>query len=314
MIVTQNVTKFFGRFQALKNISFEISKGEIVGCLGQNGAGKTTLMRLLTSYLPATSGKVLIGGIDVSKNSLSIRRKIGYLPETPPLYVDMTVREYLKFAAQLKDVPLRQQRNQVDRVSEECHLKEVENKTLGILSKGFKQRVGIAQAIIHDPDVLILDEPTSGLDPIQILQVRQLIQSLKSQRTVLLSTHILSEIEQIAQRVLIIKNGEILADASMENLLNGPDVQKKVVIRVRGDKRLIEKVLQGTHDLKKIRMDSSEDIHCIELEKTGASEPTSGLCEKVLKTGCQILEIKELRPSLVDVFLRLHSSGAKESQ
>ena len=314
MIVTQNVTKSFGRFQALKNISFEINKGEIVGCLGQNGAGKTTLMRLLTSYLPATSGKITIGGVDVSKNSLSIRRKIGYLPETPPLYVDMTVREYLKFAAQLKDVPSRQQRKQVDRVSEECHLKEVENKTLGILSKGFKQRVGIAQAIIHDPDVLILDEPTSGLDPIQILQVRQLIQSLKSQRTVLLSTHILSEIEQIAQRVLIIKNGEILADASMENLLNGPDVQKKVVIRVRGDKRLIEKVLQGTHDLKKIRMDSSEDIHCIELEKTGASEPTSGLCEKVLKTGCQILEIKELKPSLEDVFLRLHSSGAKESQ
>ena len=128
MIVTQNVTKYFGRFQALKNISFEIRKGEIVGCLGQNGAGKTTLMRLLTSYLPATSGKVFIGGMDVSKNSLSIRRKIGYLPETPPLYVHMTVRGYLQFAAQLKDVPYRQQRNQIDRVMEECHLKEIENK------------------------------------------------------------------------------------------------------------------------------------------------------------------------------------------
>ena len=314
MIVTQNVTKYFGKFQALKNISFEISKGEIVGCLGQNGAGKTTLMRLLTSYLPATSGKILIGGIDVSKNSLSIRRKIGYLPETPPLYVNMTVRGYLKFAARLKDVPSRQQCIQVDRVTEECHLKEVENKTIRILSKGFRQRVGIAQAIINDPDVLILDEPTSGLDPIQILQVRQLIQNLRSQRTVLLSTHILSEIEQIAQRVLIIRNGEILADASMEDLLSGSDMRKKVVVRVRGDKPLIEKILQGINNLKQIRMDSSEDIHCIELEKTGSGEQTSALCEQVLKAGCQILEIKELKPTLENVFLSLHSSGAKESQ
>jgi len=314
MIVTQNVTKLFGRFQALRNISFEINKGEIVGCLGQNGAGKTTLMRLLTSYLPATSGKVLIGGMDVSKHSLSIRRKIGYLPETPPLYLNMTVRGYLKFAAQLKDVPPRQQRSQVDRVLGECHLKEVENKTLGILSKGFKQRVGIAQAIINDPELLILDEPTSGLDPIQILQVRQLIQSLKSKRTVLLSTHILSEIEQIAQRVLIIKNGEIIADESVENLLNGPGGRKKVLVRVRCDKQLIERVLQGINDLKLVCMDSTEDIHRIELEKTGVGEPVSRLCEKALKAGCQILEIQELKPNLEDLFLRLHSSGTKETQ
>lgn len=313
MIIAQNVTKFFGRFQALKNISFEISKGEIVGCLGQNGSGKTTLMRLLTSYLPPTSGEIAIGGMDVSRNSLAIRRRIGYLPETPPLYVDMTVRGYLKFAARLKDVPLRQQRSQVDRVMGECHLKEVENKTIGILSKGFKQRVGIAQAIINDPDVLILDEPTSGLDPIQILQVRQLIQNLRFQRTVLLSTHILSEIEQIAQRVLIIRNGEILEDASMEDLLSKPDLRKKVVVRVKGDKLLIEKALQGINNLKQVRVDSLGDIHCIEFEKTSPGEPTSALCEEVLKAGCQILEIKELKPNLEDVFLRLHSSGAKDS-
>lgn len=313
MIIAQNVTKFFGRFQALKNISFEISKGEIVGCLGQNGSGKTTLMRLLTSYLPPTSGEIAIGGMDVSRNSLAIRRKIGYLPETPPLYVDMTVRGYLKFAARLKDVPLRQQRTQVDRVMGECHLKEVENKTIGILSKGFKQRVGIAQAIINDPDVLILDEPTSGLDPIQILQVRQLIQNLRFQRTVLLSTHILSEIEQIAQRVLIIRNGEILEDASMEDLLSKPDLRKKVVVRVKGDKLLIEKALQGINNLKQVRVDSLGDIHCIELEKTSPGEHTSALCEEVLKAGCQILEIKELKPNLEDVFLSLHSSGVKDS-
>jgi len=312
MIVAKNVTKFFGRFQALKNISFEIGKGEIVGCLGQNGSGKTTLMRLLTSYLPPTSGEIAIGGMNVSRNSLSIRRKIGYLPETPPLYVDMTVRGYLKFAARLKEVPSRQQRMQVDRVIGECHLQEVESKTIGILSKGFKQRVGIAQAIINDPEVLILDEPTSGLDPIQILQVRQLIQNLRFERTVLLSTHILSEIEQIAQRVLIIRNGEIVADASLEDLVNKLNMPKKVVVRVRGNKQLIEKVFQGIHHLKQIRVDSSGDIHCIELETTKAGERTSAYCEEVLKAGCQILEIKELKPNLEDVFLGLHSSEAQE--
>ncbi len=176
-------------------------------------------MRILTSYLPATSGKVIIAGQDISKNSLAIRKKIGYLPETPPLYSNMTVRDYLKFAAQLKDVPAKQQRGQIDKVLDECSLKSVQYKTIGILSKGYKQRVGIAQAIVHNPEVLILDEPTIGLDPVQIIQVRNLIKSLEYKRTVILSTHILSEIQQIAQRVLIIKFGEIIVDESLENLL-----------------------------------------------------------------------------------------------
>ena len=219
MIITQNITKYFGGFQALKDVSFTIGKGEIVGFLGQNGAGKTTLMRILTSYLPATAGEVIIGGKNVAKDSLAVRRKIGYLPETPPLYPDMTVKDYLLFAAQLKDVPPKQQYFQVDKVLEECNLNDVRGKTIEILSKGYKQRVGIAQAIINDPEVLILDEPTIGLDPVQILQVRNLIKSLEHKRTVILSTHILSEIQQIAQRVLIIKSGEIIVDASLKDLL-----------------------------------------------------------------------------------------------
>jgi len=219
MIVVEQVTKYFGRFQALKDISFEISRGEIVGFLGQNGAGKTTIMRILTSYLPATSGKVIVAGQDVSKNSLAIRKKIGYLPETPPLYSNMAVRDYLTFAAQLKDVPIRQQRVQVDKILEECSIESVQYKTIGTLSKGYKQRVGIAQAIVNDPEVLILDEPTIGLDPVQIIQVRNLIKSLEHKRTVILSTHILSEIQQIAQRVLIIKSGEIIVDETLESLL-----------------------------------------------------------------------------------------------
>ena len=219
MITVENVTKYFGSFQALKDVSFEINKGEIVGFLGQNGAGKTTLMRILTSYLPASSGTVIIDGDDIAKNSLTIRQKIGYLPETPPLYPNMTVKDYLKFAAEIKDIPVKQQRRQLDKVLEECQIDNVKTKTIATLSKGYKQRVGIAQAIIHEPKLLILDEPTSGLDPIQILQVRNLIKNLRNERTVLLSTHILCEIEQIAQRVLIIKSGQIIVDESLEVLL-----------------------------------------------------------------------------------------------
>jgi ABC-2 type transport system ATP-binding protein len=219
MITTKNVTKYFGAFQVLRDVSFEINKGEIVGFLGQNGAGKTTLMRILTSYLPATSGSVMIDGDDIAKDSLSIRKKIGYLPETPPLYPNMSVRDYLKFAAEIKDIPARYRRRHIDRVMEECQIDDVKNKTIRTLSRGYKQRVGIAQAIIHEPKLLILDEPTSGLDPIQNLQVRNLIKNLKDQRTVILSTHILSEIEQIAQRVLIIKSGNIIVDESLDMLL-----------------------------------------------------------------------------------------------
>jgi ABC-2 type transport system ATP-binding protein len=223
MITTKNITRYFGSFQALKDVSFEINQGEIVGFLGQNGAGKTTLMRILTSYIPASSGTVLIDGDDVAKNSLAIRQKIGYLPETPPLYSNMTVIDYLKFAAEIKGIPANHRRRQLNRVIEECQLGDVIHKTIATLSKGYKQRTGIAQAIIHEPKILILDEPTSGLDPIQNLQLRNLIKNLKDQRTVILSTHILSEIEQIAQRVLIIKAGEIIVDESLDALLNSSD-------------------------------------------------------------------------------------------
>jgi len=219
MIVTKNVTKNFGNTQALKDISFEIQKGEIVGFLGRNGAGKTTLMRILTSYLPATSGEAIIAGKEVSEHSLFVRQKIGYLPETPPLYPNMTVKDYVSFAAQLKDVPVKDIPRQVAKALDQCYLRNVADKSIAILSKGYQQRVGIAQAIVNDPDILILDEPTNGLDPVQIQRVRALIKNLEAERTVIISTHILSEIEQIAQRVLIIKDGMIVADNTLSDLL-----------------------------------------------------------------------------------------------
>ena len=219
MIISHNICKHYADFAALKDVSFAINKGDIVGILGKNGAGKTNLMRILTSFLPATSGKVIIDGQELTKHSLAIRQKIGYLPETPPLYNNMTVQSYLKFAAEIKDVAVNQRRRQLHKVLFECQLDGVKNQAIHTLSKGYKQRVGIAQAIIHEPKILILDEPTSGLDPIQIQQVRALIKNQQGQRTVLVSTHTLSEIENIAERVLIIKSGEIIVDETLNTLL-----------------------------------------------------------------------------------------------
>lgn len=219
MIVAKNISKYFGAKPAVENVSFEIAPGEIVGFLGPNGAGKTTLMRILTSYLPPTRGSVLLAGFDVQKDSLLARQKLGYLPETPPLYPDMSIRRYLKFAAELKGVPTLKLNVQIDRALTECGLQKTQHQTIGTLSKGYKQRVGIAQAIIHDPEVLILDEPASGLDPIQILQVRKLIKAFERKRTIILSTHILSEIEQIAHRILIIQKGKIISDSPLHELL-----------------------------------------------------------------------------------------------
>ncbi len=219
MITAQNISKTFGRIEALTDVSFEIPTGEIVGFLGPNGAGKTTLMRLLTSYLQPTEGKITVDGFDVVKNSLEVRKKVGYLPETPPLYPEMTVRDYLKFAARIKDVNVKQLNFQVEKALSQCQLKNVQNRVILTLSKGYRQRVGIAQAIVHDPQVLILDEPTSGLDPHQILRVRNLIKNLEENRTVILSTHILPEIEQIARHVIILKKGRIVANQKLRDLL-----------------------------------------------------------------------------------------------
>lgn len=232
MIAAENITKKYGYFTALERISFEIYRGQIVGFLGQNGAGKTTLMRILTGYLSASDGKAFIAGEEVRGHSLFIKKKIGYLPENPPLYLNMPVKDYLTFAARLKDVPKDILAKRVDRVMQECQLTDVRHKVIGILSRGYKQRVGIAQAIVNDPDILILDEPTNGLDPVQIIQVRKLIKSFEHKRTVIVSTHILSEIEQVAQRIIMLKNGRIIADQNTADLLKGPQEQKRTLEEV----------------------------------------------------------------------------------
>ncbi len=220
MISVTRLSKFYGSFSALSNVSFEIKKGEVVGFLGTNGAGKTTLMRILTTYLQPSLGIVHIDGYRLGKDDLKIRRKIGYLPEVPPLYPSMTVEDYLKFSAQLKDVSQAELKSQIDYVLGECYLLEVRSKTIMTLSKGFKQRVGIAQALIGNPDILILDEPTSGLDPVQIIQVRSLIKKIGSERIVIVSSHILSEMEELAKRLLIIKEGKIVLDGNLDQVIH----------------------------------------------------------------------------------------------
>jgi len=306
MISVKNISKQFGSCEALKNISFEIPSGEIVGFLGQNGAGKTTLMRILTAYLPASSGQAFICGEDVSLNPLVVRRKIGYLPENPPLYPTMTVKSYLRFAAQLKDVGIKYQKAQVEHVLEECNLLDVKDQVIGTLSKGYKQRVGIAQAIIHEPEVIILDEPTNGLDPVQILHVRKLISRLESKRTVIISTHILSEIEQMAQRVLILKKGEIAADSEIKKIIIG-DERKQLFVQVRGEESAIEKAVKETNSLKQINIEClGEDVFEVHLENTNNASHYNELVQNFFKYQIKVVEMKEKKGSLEEAFLKIN--------
>src|ERR1700754_3286678 len=218
MIKVEGLTKRYARHVAVKNISFEVGKGEIVGFLGKNGAGKTTTMRVLTCFLPPTAGKASVAGFDVLEQSLDVRKNIGYLPETPPLYPEMEVAEYLTFVAKLKGIPSSETAKRVDEAAGRCALGDVKNKLIGNLSKGYRQRVGLAQAILHNPDVLILDEPTAGLDPHQIMETRDLIKGLAGDHTIILSTHILPEVEQTCERVVIIAKGKLVATDTVENL------------------------------------------------------------------------------------------------
>jgi ABC-2 type transport system ATP-binding protein len=231
VIQVENLTKFYGNHPAIQDVSFTVEKGEIVGFLGPNGAGKTTTMRILTGFLPATSGTASVAGCDVFEDSLNARRHIGYMPETVPLYPEMTVREYLDFYGQVRRVPKRGQR--IDTVSEMCGLEEMIDARIGRLSKGFRQRVGLAQALLHNPDVLILDEPTVGLDPRQIIEVRQLIKNLAGDHTVILSTHILPEVSMVCQRVLIINEGSIVAEDTPDRLKTSLQGADRIHLEVR---------------------------------------------------------------------------------
>src|ERR1700680_462604 len=236
MIKVEGLSKRYARTLAVDNISFEVQKGQIVGFLGPNGAGKTTTMRILTCFLPPSAGTANVAGFDVLEQPMEVKKRIGYLPETPPLYPEMEVREYLTFVGKLKGMSGASLALRVDEVAERCAIADVKNKLLGKLSKGYRQRVGLAQAIIHNPDVLILDEPTAGLDPKQINDTRELIRSLKGDHTIILSTHILPEVEQTCQQVIIINKGKLVATDSVSNLQNRARGAESLLVEVAGRK------------------------------------------------------------------------------
>jgi ABC-2 type transport system ATP-binding protein len=250
MIKVENLSKRYAGVAALNNVSFEVKRGEIVGFLGPNGAGKSTTMRILTGFIPATAGRAQVAGFDVFENSLEVRRHIGYMPESNPLYSDMRVTEYLGFRARLKGVPRSKRKARIARCMELCGIQDVRHRIIGLLSKGYRQRVGLADALLAEPDLLILDEPTIGLDPVQIRQVRQLIKDLGKEHTILLSTHILPEVEMTCNRVIIIHHGRILASDTPDSLMKTLNAGGLIQVEVRAPGADAQAALQGVEGVE----------------------------------------------------------------
>ena len=302
MIEVDQLSKSYGPREAIRNLSFQIEKGEVIGFLGPNGAGKTTTMNILACIMPASSGTARICGLDVFEQSLKIRELIGYLPEIPPLYSDMVISDYLAFAARIRNVPKTHTALAVDRVVEKCSLTEVRNRIVGRLSKGFQQRVGIAQALIHDPDILILDEPTIGLDPIQIIEIRKLIQELAASHTIILSSHILPEITQICKRVIILNDGEIAAVDSLEALTARLRKGNRLFLRVRqADTGAIDKL----NALSKVVAVTQQEGEQFVIECEPHANIQDSIAKLALDQGWGIVELTPAPMTLEDIFLKL---------
>ena len=301
MIRIENLTRYYGKRLAVDDISFEVEKGEIVGFLGPNGAGKSTTMRMITGYLMPTRGDVWIDGHNMAADSLAGRRLIGYLPEMTPLYTDMTTRAYLTFTGRLRGLSPGRCRSRVEEVVEQCALQEYADVLLGKLSRGFRQRVGLAQAIIHDPKVLVLDEPTVGIDPIQVAQTRKLIRDLGRDRTIILSTHILPEVSMICERVIIIHKGKIAAQDRIENLSTILKGGKRIRLRVRGPAREVSDRLGRIAGIRTVAFD--DPFHVVEY--AADSEPQAAITDLVVKAGWTLLAMETVEMSLEDIFLQL---------
>ncbi|MBI3843084.1 MAG: ATP-binding cassette domain-containing protein [Planctomycetes bacterium] len=307
MIEVDKLSRLYGGTVAVDQISFRIEKGEVVGFLGPNGAGKTTTMKMLTGYLFPSSGSARVDGIDVVESPLEVKCRIGYLPENAPLYTDMTVLEYLRFVADVRQIPRNARRSAIAEVAASCGVEPVIGKVIGTLSKGFRQRTCLAQALLHKPDVLILDEPTTGLDPNQILEIRQLIRDLGKERTVMLSTHILPEVEAVCSRVLIIHLGKIVADGTPETLQR--QVRKGDIVRlcVRGNGRDVEKELLATPEVASVKLVSGSNGDILQFEVTTGVDRsiTEDLFRLAVARGWTLSELRAEQASLEDVFAQL---------
>lgn len=315
MIEVSNLVKKYGDHTAVDHLSFQIEKGKIYGFLGPNGAGKSTTMNMITGYIASTEGKVMIDGHDILEESEAAKKCIGYLPEMPPLYFDMTVLEYMKFAADLKKIPRNQKNKQIKEVMDMVKITDMKDRLIKNLSKGYRQRVGLAQAILGYPEVIILDEPTVGLDPKQIIEIRDLIKSLKQKHTVILSSHILSEVRAVCDYVLIISHGKLVASDTPDNLERLAAGSNSLLMKVKGEKDTIRKDLETIEGVTGVEMSYDSDE---ELWKTKVSiQENVDIREKVFyamaKANCPIYEMQVKRVSLEDVFLELTEGEKKKS-
>lgn len=311
MIKVEHLTKRYAGQTAIDDLSFEVGKGEIMGFLGPNGAGKTTTMRILASFLPPTSGRASIAGFDIFEQSLQARARLGYMPENVPLYNEMRVTEYLNYRAALKDVPHRRIPERVGDVKELCGLKEVENKVIGTLSKGYRQRVGLADALVHEPDLLILDEPTSGLDPNQIRQVRELIRNLGRQHTILLSTHILPEVEMTCSRVIIIHRGRIEACDTPENLLGQLRTAGGVTLEAKTNDEDGAEELKKISGVRDVTLSHDGDWNIFNLRVEAGNDVREEVFRLAANRRWNVRELTQRRATLEDVFVELtHSDEA----
>ncbi len=308
MIDVQHLTKDYGAYRALHDVAFRVEKGEVLGFLGPNGAGKTTTMRILTGYMPASSGTVKIAGYDVFTQSVEARRRVGYLPENVPLYTEMTVRGYLDFMAKIKNVPRAERKNQVERVMEGTRTTERANQLIEKLSKGFRQRVGLAQALLGNPDVLVLDEPTIGLDPKQIIEVRNLIRSFGGEHTVILSTHILPEVSMTCSRVVIINDGRVVAVDTPENLTRRLRSSEAIQLEVRGPRAAVTERLRRVPSVTAVTVASdgrNDGVTTYNVSCELGGDARELLAAAVVGGGFGLLELRQAGMSLEDVFLKL---------
>lgn len=310
MIRVNGLTKDYGARRAIDNLTFDAEQGEIVGFLGPNGAGKTTTMRILTGYMPPTDGEAIVAGYDIVEDSLEVRKRVGYLPETVPLYDDMTALEYLKFMADLRKIP--QSEDRAYETLERVNLKDRANSYIGNFSKGMRQRIGLAQALIHRPEVLILDEPTIGLDPAQVVEMRNVIREIGKDRTVLLSTHILTEAQQICDRVLIINKGKIVAEDTPENLQSRLVGSQRVVLRVRGE---ADELPGKISKIKGVRDVEAKSDGSVEFEFSAGQDVRPQVAKTIIQAGFDLLEMRPIGLSLEEIFLELtrDSNAGKKS-
>jgi ABC-2 type transport system ATP-binding protein len=304
VIEVQHVTKRYGRVTAVDDVSFRVERGEILGFLGPNGAGKTTTMRILTGYMPATDGKALVGGFDVFTHPIEAKRRTGYLPETPPLYPDMTIREYLEFVARIKAVPVTERKTRVASVMERMRVTDMADRHCSKLSKGYRQRVGLAQALIHNPEVLILDEPTAGLDPKQIIETRQLIRSLAGDHTIVLSTHILPEVAQTCQRVVIINKGRVVAVDTPENLTARLKGVETMYVQVDAGGAEAAPALASVAGVTRV-IAADGASGGFEVESERGTDVRRELARTIVNRGWGLLELRPMRMSLEEIFLQV---------